>query len=198
MVVKCNSFGLFGIDSYKVEVEASISNGNAVFDMVGLPDTAVKESKDRVRNAFKNTGFQFPITHITVNLAPADYKKEGPIYDFPIFMALLKATGNLHADLSDCAFLGELSLSGELRGINGVLPMTIKAKECGLKRIFVPADNALEGAVVSGIDVYPVESVYDVVQYFRGVKEILPALPPPDAPTPQSALSPCPCAPGTP
>ena len=180
MVVKCNSFGLFGIDSYKVEVEASISNGNAVFDMVGLPDTAVKESKDRVRNAFKNTGFQFPITHITVNLAPADYKKEGPIYDFPIFMALLKATGNLHADLSDCAFLGELSLSGELRGINGVLPMTIKAKECGLKRIFVPADNALEGAVVSGIDVYPVESVYDVVQYFRGVKEILPALPPPE------------------
>jgi magnesium chelatase family protein len=181
MVVKCNSFGLFGMDSYKVEVEASISNGKSVFDMVGLPDTAVKESKDRVRNAFKNTGFQFPVTRITVNLAPADYKKEGPIYDFPIYMALLKATGNLSVDYSDCAFLGELSLSGELRSINGVLPMTIKAKECGLKKIFVPADNAAEGAVVEGIDVYPVDNVYDVIQYFRGIKDIKPALPLPES-----------------
>lgn len=180
MVVKCNSFGLFGIESYRVEVEVSISNGQSVFDMVGLPDTAVKESKDRVRNAFKNTGFQFPITRITVNLAPADYKKEGPIYDFPIYMALLKATGNLSVDYSDCAFLGELSLSGELRAINGVLPMTIKAKECGIKRLFVPADNAAEGAVVDGIDVYPVDNVYDLVQYFRGVNQMYPALPLPE------------------
>lgn len=169
------------MDGYRVEVEASISNGKSVFDMVGLPDTAVKESKDRVRNAFKNTGFQFPVTRITVNLAPADYKKEGPIYDFPIYMALLKATGNLSVDFSDCAFLGELSLSGELRSINGVLPMTIKAKECGLKKIFVPADNAAEGAVVEGIDVYPVDNVYDVIQYFRGIKEIYPALPLPES-----------------
>ncbi len=181
MVVKCNSFGLFGIESYQVEVEVSISNGQSVFDMVGLPDTAVKESKDRVRNAFKNTGFQFPITRITVNLAPADYKKEGPIYDFPIYIALLKATGNLNVDLSDCAFLGELSLSGELRAINGVLPMTIKAKECGIKRIFVPADNAAEGAVVDGIDVYPVDNVYDLVQFFRGIGDIKPALPLPES-----------------
>lgn len=181
MVVKCNSFGLFGIDSYKVEVEASISNGGQQFDMVGLPDTAVKESKDRVRNAFKNTGFQFPITHITVNLAPADYKKEGSIYDLPIYMALLKATGNLHADLSDCAFLGELSLSGELRGINGVLPMAIKAKECGIKRLFVPSENAVEGAVVDGIEVYPVDNVYNLVQYFRGINQLLPALPLPES-----------------
>lgn len=180
MVVTCNSFGLFGIDSYKVEVEVSISNGANAFDMVGLPDTAVKESKDRVRNAFKNTGFQFPITRITVNLAPADYKKEGPIYDFPIYVALLKATGNLHADLSDCAFLGELSLSGELRSINGVLPMAIKAKECGIKRLFVPADNAAEGAVVKGIEVYPVKNVYDLVQYFRGLEQLTPAEPLPD------------------
>ena len=181
MVVKCNSFGLFGIDSYPVEVEASITNGTSVFDMVGLPDTAVKESKDRVRNAFKSTGFQFPITHITVNLAPADYKKEGPIYDFPIYIALLKATGNLTADLSDCAFLGELSLSGELRSINGVLPMAIKARECGIKRLFVPAENAAEGAVVKGLEVYPVENVYDIVQYFRGLQEIKPATPLPNS-----------------
>lgn len=181
MVVKCKSFGLFGIDSYPVEVEVSLSKGQALFDMVGLPDIAVKESKDRVRNAFKNTGFDFPITRITVNLAPADYKKEGPIYDLPIYIALLKATGNLKADTDDCAFLGELSLSGELRAVNGILPMTIKAKECGIKRLFVPAENAVEGAVVDGIDVYPVDSVYSLVQYFRGIEDITPAKPSPES-----------------
>ncbi len=179
MVVKCNSFGLYGIDGYKVEVEASLELGQEVFDLVGLPDAAVKESKDRVRNAFKNTGYQFPMSRITVNLAPAEFKKVGAIYDFPIFIALMKASGNLAADVSDCAFLGELSLSGGLRAINGVLPMTIKAKECNIKRLFVPADNAAEGAVVKGIEVYPVESVRDVIMFFRGEKEMFPANPVP-------------------
>ena len=117
MVVKCKSFGLFGVESYPIDVEASITRGTGAFDIVGLPDASVKESKDRVRTAFKNCGFEFPVSRITVNLAPADTKKEGPIYDLPIYMALIKATGNLTADYSDCAFLGELSLSGEVRPI---------------------------------------------------------------------------------
>ncbi len=188
MVVKCNSFGLFGIDSYPVEVEVSISRGIAAFDMVGLPDTAVKESRDRVRDAFKNCGFEFPISRITVNLAPADTKKEGPIYDLPIFIAFLIATGNLSADISDCAFLGELSLSGELRAINGVLPMAIKAKECGIKRLFVPAANAREGAVVKGIEVYPVKSVYQLYLYLKGIEKICPAEPLHDNPDVLSGL----------
>lgn len=172
MVFKCKSFGMFGIDSYPVEVEVSISRGMAAFDMVGLPDAAVKESKDRVRNAFKNSGFDFPLSRITVNLAPADVKKEGPIYDLPIFMAILKATGNLVQNTEDCAFLGELSLSGELREINGVLPMAIKAKECGIKRLFVPFDNAQEGAVVAGVQVYPVKNVCELFRHFNGQSEI--------------------------
>ncbi len=175
MVVKCKSFGLFGIDSYPIDVEASITRGTAAFDIVGLPDAAVKESKDRVRTAFKNCGFEFPISRITINLAPADTKKEGPIYDLPIFMALLKATGNLNVNYSDCAFLGELSLSGDARPINGVLAMTIAAKENNVKRLFVPAENAAEGAVVEGIEVYPVRSVYQLFQHFRGIEPIEPA-----------------------
>ncbi len=176
MVIKCKSFGLFGIDCYPVDVEVAISRGNALFDMVGLPDTAVKESKDRVRTAFKNCGFDFPVSRITVNLAPADTRKEGPIYDLPIFMALLKATGNLNADFSDCAFLGELSLSGDVRSVNGVLPMAIKAMELGVKKLFVPAANACEGAVVKGIEVYPVKSVYELYQHFSKVRQIAPAV----------------------
>lgn len=176
MVVKCKSFGLFGIDSYPIDVEASITRGTAAFDIVGLPDASVKESKDRVRAAFKNCGFEFPISRITVNLAPADTKKEGPIYDLPIFMALLKATGSLNANYSDCAFLGELSLSGDVRPINGVLAMTITAKENNVKKLFVPADNAAEGAVVEGIEVYPVKNVYQLFQHFRKIELIDPAM----------------------
>ena len=176
MVVKCKSFGLFGVESYPIDVETSITRGQAAFDIVGLPDAAVKESKDRVRSAFKNCGFEFPVSRITVNLAPADTKKEGPIYDLPIFIALLKATGNLNTDFNGCAFLGELSLSGEVRAINGVLAMTIAAKESNVKKLFVPAENACEGVVVEGIEVYPVRSVYQLFQHFKGVEYIKPAV----------------------
>ncbi len=182
MVVKCKSFGLTGMECYPVEIEVSLSRGIGAFDMVGLPDTAVKESRDRVRDAFKNCGFDFPVSRITVNLAPADTKKEGPIYDLPIFIAFLVATGNLKANLKDCAFLGELSLSGELRPVNGVLPMAIKAKEIGIKRLFVPYENAAEGAVVRGLEVYPVKSVYQLYQFFIGLEKIEPAIPAPEKP----------------
>lgn len=177
MVFKCKSFGLFGIDSYPVEVEASISRGQAAFELVGLPDTAVKESRDRVRDAFRNSGFEFPISRLTVNLAPADTKKEGAMYDLPIFVSILKATGALTSEIDDCAFLGELGLSGEVRAVNGVLPMTIEAKKNGVKRFFVPAANAAEGAVINGIECYPVRTVNELYDHFKGRQLLSPAAP---------------------
>ncbi|MDO4747723.1 MAG: YifB family Mg chelatase-like AAA ATPase [Eubacteriales bacterium] len=176
MVVKCNSLGLFGIDSFCVEVEADVSKGIPAFDIVGLPDASVKESKDRVRSAMKNCGFEFPTVRIIINLAPADIKKEGPVYDLPILVSLLQATSQINADLSDCAFVGELSLSGELRRINGVLPMAIKAAQSGIKKLFVPFENALEGAVVKGIEVYPVKTVFELVDHLRGLRTIAPTV----------------------
>ena len=114
MVVTCNSFGVSGMDGYKVELEASMYNGTREFDMVGLPDAAVRESKDRVLSALKNCGFRYPAAHMTVNLAPADIKKEGPIYDLPIAVAILILLNQIKSNISDCAFIGELSLSGEV------------------------------------------------------------------------------------
>ena len=172
MVVKCNSLGLFGIDSFCVEVEADVSKGIAAFDIVGLPDASVKESKDRVRSALKNCGFTFPTVRIIINLAPADIKKEGPVYDLPILVALLQATGQINADTSDCAFVGELSLSGDVRKINGVLPMAIKASQSGIKKLFVPYENAMEGAVVKGVNIYPVRNVFELTDHLNGRCEI--------------------------
>lgn len=177
MVVKCNSFGINGMDGYEVEIEASMQSGLPAFDMVGLPDTAVRESRDRVKSALKNCGYKFPSAHITLNLAPADIKKEGPIYDLPIMVTLLKLTGQILTDISDCAFIGELSLSGEVRGINGVLPMVIKARECNIKRIFVPQQNASEASVVDGIDVYPVKDVLQLCNLLNNRIEMKPARP---------------------
>ncbi len=176
MVVKCKSLGLFGLSTYAIEIEADLSRGIAAFDIVGLPDAAVKESRDRVRSAMKNCGFEFPNSRLILNLAPADIKKEGPLYDLPILVAVLKATRRITANTDDSAFIGELSLSGELRGINGVLPMAIAARELGLKKLFVPAANANEGAVVSGISVYPVHSVFELLDHLEGRSEIAPAI----------------------
>lgn len=175
MVVKCNSMGLFGMDSYLVEVEADVSGGLVAFDIVGLPDTAVKESRERVRTAMRNCGFGFPLSRITVNLAPADIRKEGPLYDLPILVSLLKATGQLEADISSSAFIGELSLAGEVRGTNGVLPMVIKAKESGFREVFVPFVNGAEGAVIDGIDVYPVKDINQLILHLTDKEKITPA-----------------------
>ncbi|MCQ2479666.1 MAG: ATP-binding protein, partial [Clostridia bacterium] len=177
MFARVNSMGVFGMDVYSVSVEVDISQGLPKFDVVGLPDAAVNESKDRVRSAMKNNNFSFPVSRITVNLAPADTKKEGPIYDLAIFTAILKATGQLRADTDNYAFLGELALNGDIRRINGVLPMVIKAKENGIKAVFVPEENALEGSVVRGIDVLPVRHVYQVINHIHGVERIDPFLP---------------------
>ncbi|HIU49446.1 MAG TPA: YifB family Mg chelatase-like AAA ATPase [Candidatus Limousia pullorum] len=174
MMYSCNSMGFFGMDSFMVEVEADVSDGVPAFDIVGLPDTAVKESRNRVRAAAENCGFEFPTTRITVNLAPADIRKEGPLYDLPILVALLKVTGAIKAPIDDCAFVGELSLRGEVRRVNGVLPMVMKAKEKGIKRVFVPVGNAMEGSVVEGISVYPVKDFYSLFRHLIGKEEIVP------------------------
>ena len=142
MFAKVKSMGLLGVDGFMVDVEADLSQGLPGFDVVGLPGAAVKESRDRVRAAMKNSGFAYPVSRITVNLAPADIRKEGSVYDLPLLLALLKASGQLTADVSDCAFVGELSLTGEVRGIPGVLPMVIAARENGMQCVFIPAENA--------------------------------------------------------
>lgn len=178
MLSRIFSMGLFGMDAFPVEVETDLSRGLPAFDIVGLPDAAVRESRDRVRAALKNCGFDFPVSRITVNLAPADQKKTGPIYDLPIFLSLLSASGQLAARLPERSiFLGELSLSGKLRPMRGVLPMAAQAKENGFEAIYVPAENASEGSVIDGLKVYPISDVTSLLAHLQGKCELLPASP---------------------
>lgn len=174
-----NSVGIFGLNSYMLGIEADVSGGLPAFDVVGLPDTAVKESRDRVRAAIKNCGYKFPTGRITVNLAPADKKKEGAVYDLPILISILTASKQLDANTQNCAFLGEVSLDGQVRSINGVLAMVITAKQSGISDIFVPLDNASEGAAVEGINVYGVKSVKELVDHLTGFTPLTPASPVP-------------------
>ena len=171
------SVGIFGIDSYMLNIEADVSGGLPCFDVVGLPDTAVKESRDRVRAAIKNCGYKFPTGRITVNLAPADKKKEGAVYDLPILISILLASDQLQADTKSCAFLGEVSLDGKVRGVNGVLAMVITAKQNGVRDIFVPLDNAAEGAAVDGINVYGVTDVKQVIDHLTSFTTLTPFTP---------------------
>ena len=175
MIAKVTSAGLLGMDAYLVEVEADLAPGLPRFDVVGLPDAAVKESRDRVCAAVKNCGYEFPAGRITVNLAPADVRKTGAVYDLAILLALLRATGQLDRDLASCVFLGELSLGGELRPVNGVLPMAIQAREEGCNYLFVPAQNAAEASVVEGITVLPVSHIRELLNFLTGAGEIVPA-----------------------
>ncbi|MBQ5995980.1 MAG: YifB family Mg chelatase-like AAA ATPase [Clostridia bacterium] len=168
------SVGLFGMESYKVNVEANLASGLPRFDVVGLPDAAVSESRERVRSAISNNGLDFPLSRITVNLAPADIRKEGPVYDLPILISILRATGQLRTDTDDSAFVGELALNGEVRKINGVLPMVIRAQKEGIKKIYIPFDNRHEGAVVQGIEVYPVKTVAELLSHLSGREAISP------------------------
>ena len=174
MVANTYSMGLFGMHAFPIEVEADISKGLPGFDLVGLPDTAVKESRDRVRSAIKNCGFDFPIAHITMNLAPADKRKEGPVYDLPILVSLLCASGQIPPVENRSIFLGELSLSGELRPVKGILSMVIGAKENGFTKVFLPEANAQEGAIVQGICIYPVKNILSLISHLTGEKEITP------------------------
>ena len=175
MIAKVRSMGLHGVGGYEVMLEVFISNGLPAFDVVGLPDTAVKEARERVRAAIKNNGYRFPVSRMTVNLAPADKKKAGTLYDLPMLIGILAACGDICEPGDDCAFIGELSLSGELRPVYGALPMAIAAKRCGVKKFFVPEDNAAEAAFADGISVYPVKNVDQLLRFMRGEAEIEPA-----------------------
>ena len=168
MLAKAHSFGLNGIDAYLVTVEADLSRGLPAFEVVGLPDAAVKEARDRVRSAIKNAGMQFPTARIVLNLAPADTKKSGTAYDLAICLALLKASGILEAPLDRIGFLGELSLGGALRPLAGVLPMILSAKTLGLRQVIIPFENAPEGAIAQDIEVYAAKTVAEVLAHLRG------------------------------
>lgn len=178
MFSKVRSFGVSGIGGFPVSVEVFISNGLPAFDIVGLPDIAVKEARERVRAAIKNNGYRFPVSRMTVNLAPADKKKNGTVYDLPVLLGILAASGDIEPLPEDCAFFGELSLTGELRPVTGALPMAICAMREGVKHLFVPADNALEASFAEGISVYPVENIMQLLSHLRGEEQITPATAP--------------------
>ena len=182
MFSSVKSLGVSGVGGYPVAVEVYISKGLPSFDIVGLPDAAVKEARERVRAAIKNNGFAFPVSRMTVNLAPADRKKAGTVYDLPILVGILSACGEIKKPGEDCGFFGELSLTGELRPVSGALPMAIAAMRQGIKRLFVPADNADEAAFAQDISVFPVENVTQLIRHLRG--EI--SIPPAKQPEPES------------
>lgn len=167
------SCGLSGIDGFSVCVETDISNGLPAFDIVGLPDAAVKEAKERIRSAIKNTGFRFPAKHIVINLAPASKRKEGSGYDLPMALSIICATEQIYApDLSKCAFFGELSLDGTVQPINGILPMVISAYKSGFTDMFVPVENADEAAVIENVNIYPVSSLKALCDHFGDIQKI--------------------------
>ncbi len=175
MLAKVFSSAVIGIDAYIVEVEVDIAKGLPAFATVGLPEGAVRESKERVKAAIKNSGYHFPSDRITVNLAPADIKKEGSAFDLPMALGILGATGLLErSSYSEYLFLGELALDGLIRPIKGVLSMTIAAKNLGFKGIFLPRENAEEAGVVEGIDIYPVTALWQVVDFLSGFLKIDP------------------------
>ena len=168
MICSVNTMGIHGIEGSSVRAECYISNGLPGFDIVGLPDAAVKEARERVRAAAKNSGLNFPTSRITVNLAPANLKKTGTHYDLPILVGILSACGSIKRPPSSCAFIGELSLDGYVRSVNGVLSMALAAKRSGIKTIFVPAENAPEATLARGPAIIPVKSVKELAAALNG------------------------------
>ena len=175
MFSRVRSMGLSGIRGYEVSVECYITNGLPGFEIVGLPDAAVKEARERVRAAIKTCGFKFPVSRITLNLAPAGTKKSGTLYDLPILLGILAASGLVKLPEMDCAFLGELSLEGKLRPVCGVLPMALAARELGIKELYVPAENAAEATLADGLTVYGVPSVRELAAHLSGEQPLEPA-----------------------
>ncbi len=172
MLAKVQSCAIVGLDGALVEVEVDIGHGLPSFTIVGLPDAAVQESRERVRAALKNSGAIFPMKRLTVNLAPADLRKEGPAYDLPIAVAILLASEQAFADVADAMFLGELSLDGTLRHTDGILPMVSLARDQQVRRVFVPAVDAPEAALVREVTIYPVENLAQLAAHLRGERLI--------------------------
>ena len=178
MVSRVRSLGIKGIGGYEVSVECSTAQGLPDFSIVGLPDAAVREARDRVRAAIKNAGLTFPVSRITVNLAPADTRKAGTTYDLPVLLGILASAGQIKQPPEDCAFIGELSLAGALRPVRGALPMALAAARAGIRRLFVPAENASEAAFAEGLEVYGARDITQLLEYFRGQTELEQAEPP--------------------
>ena len=175
MFSKVLSSAVLGIDAYIVQVEAHLETAAVKFITVGLPDNAVKESKERVTAAIKNSGYRFPNKKITVNLAPADVRKEGTAFDLPMAVSILAACGECSQDrLKKFVIMGELALDGEIRPVHGVLPMSLEARNANMQGIIVPETNAHEAAIVEGVNVYPMESLMDVVDFLNGEVEVSP------------------------
>ena len=181
MLAKVQSCAVIGLEGALVEVEIDISNGLMAFNIVGLPDAAVNESRERVRSAIKNSGCLFPFKRIIVNLAPADLRKEGPAYDLPIAIGILLAADQINRDeqINSCLFLGELSLDGSVRHTNGILPMVALAADKQVKTVFVPAEDAMEAALIRGVNIYPVRTLGQLVAHLNGDRLIEPYIPDP-------------------
>ncbi|MDF1499316.1 MAG: magnesium chelatase domain-containing protein [Anaerolineales bacterium] len=175
MLARVHAAAVVGLEGEIVEVEVDTARGLPSFPIVGLPDAAVQESKERVMAAIKNAGLIFPRGRVIVNLAPADLRKEGPAYDLPIALGVLAASGQIKRDwLRDIMAVGELSLDGTVRHIRGVLPMAVQARDHGVEAMYVPADDAPEAAVVEGLTVYPVENLTALVNHLTGVVPLEP------------------------
>lgn len=181
MLAKVQSCAVIGLEGALVEVEVDLSNGLSAFNIVGLPDTAINEARDRARSAIKNSGCLFPYRRITVNLAPADLRKEGPAYDLPIAIGILLASDQINADeqVAESLFLGELSLDGGVRHTNGILPMVALASEKQVKTVFVPAADAMEASLIRGVTIYPVDSLGQLIAHLNGERQLEPYLPDP-------------------
>lgn len=175
MLAIIKSMALHGLDGYLVDVQVDVSSGLPSWEIVGLPDTSVKEAKERVKTAIKNSDIDFQSKRIIVNLAPADTKKEGSSYDLPIAIGILVATENIkNFNREKIAFIGELSLDGKINKANGVLPMCIEASRLGIREIIVPKENALEAGIVKDIKIIPAENLVEVIEYLNGLKQIEP------------------------
>lgn len=175
MLAVIKSYGLVGLSGFKVDVEVDINQGLPKYDIVGLPDTAVKESKERVRSAIKNSGYHFPVHRITVNLAPANKKKEGPSFDLAIAVSILTATAQIeNPRVKDFIFIGELGLDGSLKAVNGLLPMLIAAREQGYTSFVVPKENMKEASYIDGINVFCFDKLSEVIEFLKGERTALP------------------------
>ena len=179
MFLKLNSAAAIGLDCLPVDVEVDINKGQSAFNIVGLPDASISEAKDRIHSALKNSDFSYPFNfRILVNLAPADLHKEGPAYDLPMALGIIIISNDLRIDLDDALLVGELALDGALRHTNGILPITIFAKQRGLKRIFLPEADAPEAALVGGIDIYPIKNIKQLVEHLTEITPIQPYIRP--------------------
>jgi magnesium chelatase family protein len=181
MLAKVQSCAVIGLEGALVEVEVDVANGLEAFTIVGLPDAAVNESRERVRSAIQNSGCLFPFKRITVNLAPADLCKEGLAYDLPIAIGILVASGQIHAveQVGEQLFLGELSLDGSVRYTNGILPMVALASEKHIKTVFAPASDAVEAALIQDVAICPVETLGQLIAHLNGERQIEPSIPDP-------------------